>query len=133
MYHIIISSLLLAFLSAGCSNAKPSAAYQPEWIYKPNLNNVTGAVGSSKPQFKGGVTAQRRVAISRALDELAQQRGVEVANIIMRQESSSAYSAKTSTNMSSTQKTKAVTINAHIEEIWTDKRTKELFVWLIAD
>ena len=133
MYKITISSLLAAFLFVGCGNIEPVVAHEPAWIYKPNLNNVTGAVGSSKPQFKGGSTAQRRVAISRALDELAQQKGVEVANIVMRNESSSAFSARSSTNISSTQKTKAVTINAHIEEIWTDKRTKEMYVWLVAD
>jgi len=114
----------------GCSSKVPIV--EPAWLYKPSLNGKTGAVGSSKPQFKGK-TVQRRVAISRALDELAQQSGVEVGNIIMRNEKSTATGAISSTEVTSTQKTSGIMINAHIEEIWTDPRTKEMHIWLVAD
>ncbi len=131
MYKLFLISLSL--LISGCSSNQPSTSSpQPAWLNKPNINGNTGAVGSSKPQFKGK-TAQRRVAISRALDELAQQSGVEVGNIIMRQERSSAAGAKFSTQVQSTQRTAGVTVNAHIEEIWTDPKTKEMYIWLVAD
>jgi len=118
----------------GCSNHsnKAPGVVEPSWLYKPNLNGKKGAVGSSKPHFKGK-TAQRRVAISRALDELAIQSGVEVESIIMRKEKSSSLGVSSLTLIQSTQKTKGVIITAHIEEVWTDPRNKEIYIWLIAD
>ena len=130
MYRIIISFVFVFSLIA-CSSSKVPIV-EPSWLYKPNLNGKTGAVGSSKPQFKGK-TVQRRVATSRALDELAQQSGVEVGNIIMRNEKSTATGGTSSTKVTSTQKTSGVMIHAHIEEVWTDPRSKEMHIWLVAD
>jgi len=134
MFKTLFTLSFILFISVGCSNHsnKSVPVQEPKWLYKPNLNGTTGAVGSSKPQFKGK-TVQRRVATSRALDELAQQSGVEVGNIIMRNEKSSATGSSSSTSVQSTQKTSDVMINAHIQEIWIDPRNKEMHVWLIAD
>ncbi|HIC44467.1 MAG TPA: hypothetical protein EYO73_09375 [Sulfurimonas sp.] len=132
MFKLFLLSFIL-FLCLGCSNhSKIPSVIEPLWLYKPNLNGKTGAVGSSRPQFKGK-TVQRRVAVSRALDELAQQNGVEVGNIIMRKEKSSAISASSKTIIESTQTSSGSIINAHIEEVWVDPKTKEMYIWLIAD
>ena len=133
MFKIFFSLFFTLFISLGCSKTTaPVKTVEPTWLYKPNLHGKTGAVGSSKPQFKG-TTVQRRVAVSRALDELALQSGVEVGNIIMRKEKSTATGGSSSTTVQSTQKTSGSLINAHIEEIWVDPRNKEMHVWLIAD
>lgn len=128
-----LSFIFLFLLISACSN-KPTniSSPQPAWVNKPNLNGKIGAVGSSRPQFKGK-TVQRRVATSRALDELAQQSGVEVGNIIMRKEYSSTTGTSFSTQVQSTQRTTGVTVNAHIEEVWTDPKTKEMYIWLVAN
>lgn len=133
MYKFIFS-LFFIFLSFSACSSQPKAkpVVEPLWLAKPNLNGKTGAVGSSKPQFKGK-TVQRRVAISRALDELAQQSGVEVGNIMMRNEKVNSIGASYSTQVQSTQRTSGVTVHAHIEEVWTDPRTKEMHIWLVAD
>ncbi len=136
MFKVLTAMILGALLLTGCSGAPEpviSENQEPAWICKPNMDGRTGAVGSSKPQFQGGTSRQRRVAVSRALDEMAQQSGVEVGNIIMRNENDSGYSASASTTIESVQKTADVTINAHIEEIWTNPKTKELYVWLVTD
>jgi hypothetical protein len=130
-----ITALALTFLIfCGCSTKQTSTpeVLQPAWINKPSLNGKIGAVGSSRPQFKGK-TVQRRVAVSRALDELAQQSGVRVDSIVMRDEKSSGSSASSSTQVHSIQEAAGLTINAHIEEVWTNPTTKEIFVWLVAD
>ena len=128
-----LSFIILFFLISGCSsNNITMSSPQPAWLHKPNLHGKTGAVGSSRPQFKGK-TVQRRVATSRALDELAQQSGVEVGNIIIRKEERSTAGARFSTEVQSTQRAAGVTINAHIQEVWTDPKTKEMYIWLVAD
>lgn len=129
----VLSLFLVSLLLFACSaTSETRPVIEPAWLYKPNLNGKTGAVGSSKPQFKGNAV-QRRVAVSRALDELAQQSGVNVGNIIMRKERVSALGANISTEVQSRQSTADITVNAHIEETWTDPRTKELHIWLVAD
>jgi len=130
--YVIVSSLLLTLLLLSACNGRPAPVIEPAWVYKPNIYAKTGAVGSSKPHYEGK-TVQRRLAISRALDELAQQSGVEVGNIIMRRESSSAIYASSTTQIHSTQSSSGNTINAHIEEVWVHPKTKEMFVWLLAD
>jgi len=128
LFFISFSFLIIT----GCSKPSSKPIIEPKWLYKPNLNSNTGAVGSSKPHFKGK-TMQRRVAISRALDELAQQKGVEISNIIMRNEKNSGARVSSSTTIKSIQESSSTHIRAHIEEIWIDPRNKELYVWLIAN
>lgn len=130
MPQFILVFFFTALFFTGCSAKK--TVIEPAWINKPNLQGKTGAVGSSKPQFKGK-SVQRRVATARALDELAQQSGVEVGNIIMRNEKSSASKGVSSTQIQSIQRASGLTINAHIEEVWTDPATKEMYIWLVAD
>jgi len=131
MQQYVLTLFLSLLLFSGCSS-KQTSPEEPLWIYQPNIHAKTGAVGSSKPQFKGK-TVQRRVAVSRALDELAQQSGVHVGNIIMRNEKSFGDTGSSSTQIQSTQTSSGATIRAHIEEIWTDPRTQEMYVWLVAD
>ena len=81
----IISFFILFFLSACQSKQTPLPVQEPQWINAPMKEGEIGAVGSAKVHFKGK-TAQRKLAISRALDELAQQSGVSVKSAIVTQE-----------------------------------------------
>lgn len=129
----LLSLFFISLLFFACSYSKPQGpVIEPAWLYKPNINEKTGAIGSSKPHIEGK-NVQRRIAISRALDELAQQSGVHVDNIIIRKEKSSALGGCFSTEVESQQSSTSGTINAHIEETWMDPRTKELHIWLIVD
>ena len=132
MFKTSLFFFLSLFIITGCSSHSSKPVIEPKWLYKPNINGKTGAVGSSKPHFKGK-TAQRRVAVSRALDELAQQSGVEVGSIIMRNEKNSAIGVSSSTTVRSIQKTSGTVINAHIQEVWINPKNKEMYVWLVAN
>lgn len=123
-------SLPLLFIVACNSPVKPTL--RPQWINHPNLLNQTGAVGSCKPHIKG-TTYQRRLAISRALDELAQQSGVTIENIVIREERNTRSSTSTHTHVQSQQRSTGEIIKARIQEIWTDPKNQEIYVWLIAD
>ena len=136
MYKVSLLFVLSIFFIA-CQNTpspKTTAAtvQKPEWIYQPSINGKVGAVGSAMPHFKG-TAAQRRLAISRGLDELSQQSGVNVQSTIKRNEKRLGSLTNSSAEVFTIQNSANETIKAHIEDIWVEPRTKEIFIWLVAD
>ena len=125
---------LLLFFFAGCSQsampAKVETPYYPAWVSNPNLNGLRGAIGSSDPHFKG-FTYQRQLAISRALDELAMQMGVQVDVIASREEISTGDNLSATSDIQTQQKVKNSNVTAHIEATYLDPNTGELFVWMV--
>lgn len=133
MKKTIFLSLFLSLLIMGCTKPYPqSKVNTPEWILKPSLNNKVGAVGSAQEHFKGK-TAQRKLAISRALDELAQQNGVQVTSETKRNEKRNGIYTNSSTEFFTIQKSSGEMLQAHIQEVWIHPKTKEIFVWLLED
>lgn len=136
---IMFKSFIIFFLCLtvfiGCKEEKriiPPTIKEPQWIYQPNLTGKIGAVGSAKEHFKGK-TAQRRLAISRALDELSQQSGVQVQSTIKRNEKRDGLYTNSSAEIYTVQNSANETIQAHIEAIWIHPKTKEIYIWLVAD
>lgn len=131
MYKLLLSAFLLLLLLTGCSTQKDLPPVQkPNWIDYPSSDLLIGAVGSAMPHFKGK-TAQRRLAISRAIDELAQQSGVKVQSTILRKESREGSLTQASAEVYTIQNSENKTIQAHIEAVWTHPRTQEIYVWLL--
>lgn len=131
MYKLLLSAFLLLLLLNGCSTQKDLPPVQkPNWIDYPSSDLLIGAVGSAMPHFNGK-TAQRRLAISRAIDELAQQSGVRVQSTILRKESREGSLTQASAEVYTIQNSENKTIQAHIEAVWTHPRTQEIYVWLL--
>lgn len=131
----IVFLILFALLFVGC-NENPVPAKQqtiearPEWITNPNLGGVIGSVGSSGPHFKGPAY-QRKLAISRALDELALQQGVEIDLVAKREENLVNDNFRSSTDIQTEQKVQNAHVTAHIKATYTDPKTKVLYVWMV--
>ncbi len=132
MYKILLAGLMVSLLFTGCGKPKPEPIIKPAWINKPTLDGKTGAVGSARPHVKGKAE-QRRLAISRGLDELSFQSGMSVGTQITRKEQQRGRSGSTSSQLFTVQTSDNKTIYAHIEEVWEHPRTEELFVWLVVD
>ena len=128
----IITLFILLFLTACQNKQTPIPVHKPQWISSPMKEGKVGAVGSAKVHFKGK-TAQRKLAVSRALDELAQQSGVSVKSAIVTQERRQGQRTKASVELYSVQNSANETIKAHIEAVWVNPKTDEIFVWLLAD
>jgi hypothetical protein len=127
--------ILIIFSFSACLDKKTVVKKEippPVWISKPYMNGKIGAVGSAYPHFKGK-TFQRRLAISRGLDELAQQSGVNIKSTIKTSQERQGSSTKTGAQIYTVQNSANETIKAHIEAVWTDKRTQELYIWLLQD
>ncbi len=134
MYRSLFLILILPTLFTACykkMHTEPPIS-EPAWIVQPSLNGNIGAVGSAQEHFRGK-SAQRRLAISRALDELSQQSGVQVHSTIKRSERRNGMHTNSSAEIYTIQNSSNETIQAHIQEVWTHPLTKEVYVWLVAD
>ncbi len=127
---IFISFLLLS----GCAQPQPTYVKCNEraWMLNPNSNGHIGAVGSAMQTYDQKSNSQRKLAISRALDELSLQRGVKVKLTMQKQDlvtnDTSHSSIKTQSNYSTNN-----TVTAHIQDTCKDKLSGEFFVWMLLD
>lgn len=123
---------LLLLVLTGCSQPEPTNSNTPpSWIMNPNQNGKVGSVGTAYRHHKG-LSFQRRLAITRALDEMALQQGVKVTLSMTKKENITNQNVSSKMDVDSTYKANS-TLKAHIEEVWQDKNTQEYFIWLVLD
>ena len=135
-FLLVISLGMAGLFISGCGSASPKLQKdgKPEWVLNPNVGGKRGAVGVAGKTYDQHVSSQRKLAISRALDELAMQQGVDVKLSMQKEEHMQNEHSSTSIDMHSDYKTKnASAITAHIEDVWQDPYTGELYVWLVLD
>ncbi len=120
---------------SGCNETpKLQESGKPGWVLNPNYNGKHGAVGVAGRTYDQRFSTQRRLAITRALDELALQQGVKVELSMKKEEHLHNQSASTSIESKSNYRTtNGSAITAHIEDIWQDPYTGDLYVWLVLD
>lgn len=132
MKKLYIFLTIIILMLSGCKNKEtveiPNMRNgKPNWFYSPTLNKYKfGGVGVAG-RSKKGLSGQRQIAISRAIDELAVQMGVSVDNVVQttQTDSNSSYESF------SVQTTTGDVFSAHLMDIWIDERTKELFAWMV--
>jgi hypothetical protein len=134
MFRVFLPLLFLTFIFAGCLKqpAQDDPFARPTWILNPNANGKNGAVGVAARTYDQKISTKRTLAITRALDELSLQQGVKVElnlnkhETVVNDRSNSALELQSSYQSSSN-------ISAHIEDIWEDKISGELYVWMVLD
>ena len=124
---------LLVVVLTGCSGQpEVKSKYQePSWIMNPNQDGKIGAVGSSHRHING-TRAQRKLAMTSALDELSLQQGVDVKVNMAKIERVRNNESKTNLDINVTYNSDN-TITAHIQEIWKDPSSGELYIWMVLD
>ncbi len=132
---LVAALFTVAALSVtGCGESPKPANAKPAWILNPNHGWKKGAVGVAGRTYDQRVSTQRKLAIQRALDELAMQQGVKVELSMQKEEYVRNESVSTSMDSTSSYKTTGSdAITAHIEDVWEDLLTNELYVWLVLD
>ena len=130
---LFLYSFIILITFSGCANQpeKLSCKQRP-WILNPNLNGKIGAVGSAMRTYDQKTSTQRKLAITRALDELSLQRGVKVnlnidkRDIVANERSHTAIDTKS-------QYSANTKVTAHIEDACIDNLSGEFFVWMVMD
>jgi hypothetical protein len=130
---------IVALLFTGC-NKTPEPKKEPvkaetndgppAWIDDPGRGGVVGAVGQSGPHFKGKAE-QRKLAISRAIDELAMQDTVTVDTSIAVHKRGNELSSSTNVETKSYISGSGIPVKAQIKAIWRDEADDTLYVWMI--
>jgi len=133
-YFLTLSFLLLIFFS-GCGSTPqplPIKCEDKAWMLNPNSNGKLGAVGSAMRTYDQKTSSQRKLAITRALDELSLQKGVKVSLNINKQDIVKNDKSTTTLESKSTYTTNNK-ITAHIEDACKDKFSGEFFIWMLLD
>lgn len=131
--HLIVVALFLLF--SGCSSTPPqpkNTAGMPAWVMQPNLNGKIGAIGVAGRTYDQRISSQRKLAITRALDELSLQQGVTVELQMHKEEVVSNSRASINVQAKSSY-TANNTVSANIQEVWIDRTSGEVYVWMVLD
>ena len=124
MRYLLASLITLFFVACGASGT-------PNWTVMPPTDGKVYGVGSSPIHVKGR-TFQRALAISRAIDEIARQKGVTVSNTLERVESvTSSGHASSAAQSYSVQSVDGQKVNAKIKEVYRDPRSNKVFVLMV--
>lgn len=123
--------LPLALLFVACAST-PSPNAKPSWIMQANQEGKIGAIGVAGRTYDQSFSTQRKLAITRALDELSLQQGVEVKLNMQKSEQSTNSTSHTQIDERSSYSA-SNSVTAHIEDVWMDKNTNEFYVWMVLD
>jgi len=135
MKKLLSFLLLTLILFVGCQKQPTpqfSSMHQPSWVLHPNQDGKIGAVGIAGVTYDQKPSSQRNLAITRALDELSLQKGVKVKLQLDKQETLSHNKSNTQVNEKSNY-TSSTNVTAHIEKVWRDKLSNELYIWMVID
>ncbi len=132
---VIVFIILLVFVYA-CAEKNvtaPAPVQKPEWLWKPSDGGKIGGVGIAKEHIRG-LDEQRKLAVSRAIDSIAAQLGVQVQNVtVLESHATSAGAASTRIDSYSVHTVQGNTVKASVKEFWTDPQTNELYVWMVLE
>ncbi len=139
MMRILVIYLAAALLLLGCagSGSKPGSpnvgAGSPAWILNPDKPGYQGVVGSAPKQDWGGREAQRRVALMKARQELAQMVRVQVESTTRSQVEEHAGKVSRDSDIETRlQSSVALSLDqARVIEEWVDPQSGELYLWLV--
>ena len=131
---LFLYSFIIILSFSGCISPQPETTKCTDkpWILNPNLNGNIGAVGSAMRTYDQKTSSQRKLAITRALDELSLQQGVKV-NLNMSKRDVVANERSHTTVDTRSNYEASTKVTAHIQEACRDNSSGEFFVWMVMD
>ncbi|MDR0453388.1 MAG: hypothetical protein LBH05_01100 [Deferribacteraceae bacterium] len=135
--YLVLKLFFVVMLLCGCALVKQSAPPpednlvngRPYWYWKPSSDGVIGGVGEAGSNING-VSAQRQLAIDRALDDIARQKGVSVKQIQEITQQDTQTSSSVNINTYSIHAVDGTVVSAVIREIWQEPGTGKIVVWI---
>lgn len=129
MKRQILVTILITFFIVSCNSA-PGRIHEPSWVSNPSVSNKIAGIGICGTHIHGK-TAQRNLAIKRAIDEIAAQLGVTVNNVSLISTKGNSSGASTSVESYSLQSVDGKVVSAVIKGTWKDPQTSELYIWMV--
>jgi hypothetical protein len=131
LYSIVMVVSVLLF--SGCMKQNNTAVptnSEPQWLIDPYIeNDVIAAVGCAGQHFKGE-SAQKKLAISRAIDQIATSQKVKVINRTDRSRYVSGQTKSSSMASQSSQVVDGVSVSTRTKAIYK-KRNGEICAWVV--
>lgn len=124
--------VFLFFCIGGCSyypNDTNAYRARPDWVYNPSGVDYIGGVGYSGVHINGK-SGQRKLAVSRAIDEIARQLGVKVDSVVSTKLDGDKSGSFSKMNVFSVQTVKGEAFSAIITDMWEDSEKGELYVYM---
>lgn len=107
----------------------------PVWFNNPYLDGYLGGVGVAKPQTRGGIGVQKRVAVALAQAEIARAIKVVVDSTLTTEktvvDTKVAQYYKSKMDLLSRQQAEEYLQNTSVMDEWLNPDTGELFVWVV--
>ena len=126
-------SLVLALSFSGCiplKSVSPQNDGEPAWLLDPyTAGDKIAAVGCAAKHFKG-VEAQKKLAISRAIDQIATQNSVTVNNVTLRKREVNSMGGNSGMNSTSMQSVDNVNISTKVKALYT-KDNGDICAWVV--
>ena len=132
MHKLFLFFLMAGLFLTACSSGPTPNSGTPEWVSHPNPNGKIGAIGVAGRTYDQHFSSQRKLAITRALDELSLQQQVKVQLHMQKKEHSTANRSSVQIDENSNYTTDH-SITAHIEDTWMDPETNQFYVWMLLD
>lgn len=133
IHRLTVIFVILLFMGCAAANAPKSTMVdgKPHWYWKPSCDGAIGGVGEAGFNVNGA-SAQRQLAIARAIEDIALQKGVTVKNIQSIAHNADS-SGKSFTNLESysVHTIDGQTVRAQVREIWKDPQTGRLVAWVV--
>ncbi|MDF1779995.1 MAG: hypothetical protein P1U67_01745 [Alcanivoracaceae bacterium] len=118
MTRLLMVAVLM--LTTACAT-KQSAA--PTWINNPG----DGVVGAAGTHFQG-VHAQRKLAVARARQELASQRGISIESVLLINEYESGTRAGSNASQNTRVTLEKTEVKARVEQFWLNPNSGDVYV-----
>lgn len=129
---ILTISMSLLFVACTATEHHVDKSEQPTWVLDPNQSGAIGAVGQCGTHYNGK-SMQRKVAITRAIEELAMQGDVTVESEMSISTEVSGSQVHNRSKSKTYVSAQGVPVHAFIEEVWFDTKNEVLYVWMIRD
>lgn len=134
--------IFLLFLFMGCTNSNITSQPKenlydmtgyPKWIASPTLDGKYsyGAAGIAGRSYKGP-SHQRKLAVQRAIEELAAQIETNVISETISQDIVTNQSASYKSETLSTYKINK-NISGRIMDTWEDTKNSQLYIWMVVE
>lgn len=126
-YAIFLNVFLLS-----CATVDNNNSSRPDWILHRHIEGKVCAVGSSLAHIKG-FAYQQATAISRAIDQIAMQKSVQVNTTVEHFITGSSGHTASGLSAYSVQNSIGQTLAATVLDTWLNKKTGEFYVWMCTE